>query len=99
MQQSLIIKITGIRLFPICSVNLLVGSFLFTETSSTTGIAQIVTDTLRYPGILNYKWSDLNLMKHFPVSIPAHAKAVHLAYSKGLMQGSSFFKIRFQQPP
>lgn len=99
MQQSLLVKITGIGLFSICSVSVLAGSFLFTKTSSNTGAAQIVTDTLRYPEIRNYKWSDPNLIKHFPVSIPANAKAVHLAYSPGFMQGSSFFQIRFQQPP
>ncbi|WP_413172359.1 hypothetical protein [Anabaena azotica] len=99
MQQSLLVKITGIGLFSICSVSVLTGSFLFTKTSSRTGTAQIVTDTLRYPEIRNYKWSDLNLIKHFPGSIPANAKAVHLAYSPGLRQGSSFFQLRFQQPP
>ncbi|TAF06440.1 MAG: hypothetical protein EAZ77_12160 [Nostocales cyanobacterium] len=99
MQQSLFVKIATIGLLSVGSFSVVTGSFLFTKTSSNTGTAQIITDISRYQEIRNHKWSDINQIKHFPVDIPDGAKVVSMAYSPGLMQGSSFLQIRFQQPP
>ncbi|MBD2292552.1 hypothetical protein H6G06_03390 [Anabaena sphaerica FACHB-251] len=99
MQQSLFVKIATVGLFSVGSSSIIAGSFLFTKTSNHTGTTQIITDISRYQEIRNHKWSDINQIKHFPVDIPGGAKAVSMAYSPGLMQGSSFFQIRFQQPP
>ncbi|MBK1990830.1 hypothetical protein A0J48_025540 [Sphaerospermopsis aphanizomenoides BCCUSP55] len=99
MQQSLLIKIATLGLFSVGSISVVASSFLFTKTYNKAGIAQIITDPLQYQEIRHYKWADFNQIKHFPGEIPANAKAVHLAYSPGFMQGSSFFQIRFQQPP
>jgi hypothetical protein len=99
MQPSLFVKIATVGLFSVGSFSVAAGSFLFTKTLSNTATAQIITDISRYPEIRNQKWSDIHQIKHFPVEIIGGAKALSMAYSPGLMQGSSFFQIRLQQPP
>ncbi|MEA5551970.1 hypothetical protein VB713_13545 [Anabaena cylindrica UHCC 0172] len=98
MKKSLLVKIATIVLFSFGSVSVIAGSFLLTKAANKTGTAQIITDASRYHEIRNQNWSDIESIKHFPLKIPADAKAVQMAYSPGLMQGSSFLQIRFQQP-
>ncbi|AFZ59089.1 hypothetical protein H6G54_23280 [Anabaena cylindrica FACHB-243] len=99
MKKSLLVKIATIVLFSFGSLSVIAGSFLLTKAASKTETAQIITDASRYPEIRNQNWSDIEPIKHFPLTIPDDAKAVRMAYSLGLMQGSSFLQIRFQQPP
>lgn len=99
MQQSLLVKIATVSLFSVGSFSAIAGDFLFTKTSNNTQAAQIITDISRYQEIRNHQWSDINQIKHFPVEIPGGVKSVSMAYSPGLIPGSSFFQIRLQQSP
>lgn len=99
MQQSFFVKIATVCLFSVGTFSIIAENFLFTKTSKNTRKTQIVTDISRYQEIRNHKWYDFNQIKHFPVEIPSNAKSIFMAYSPGLMSGSSFFQIRMQQPP
>jgi hypothetical protein len=99
MKSPFIVKIATIILFSLSSLVIIAGSFLLTKAANKTGTVQIVTNPLRYQEIRNQIWPDVEPIKHFPAQIPTDAKAVRMAYSPGLMQGSSFLQIRFQQPP
>ncbi|AFZ28065.1 hypothetical protein Cylst_6094 [Cylindrospermum stagnale PCC 7417] len=99
MKQSYLVKIATIILFSLGSMGIVAGSFLFRNTFSRAGETQIITDKSRYREIRTKLWSDIHEIKHFPSGIPADAQGVHLAYSPGLMQASSFFQIRLKQSP
>jgi hypothetical protein len=77
----------------------IVGASFFMRTNfSSTSEPKIITDTSRYKEIRHQLWPDNNQIKHFPNEIPTDAKGVRVAYSPGLLQGSSFFQIRLKEP-
>jgi hypothetical protein len=99
MQPPLFVKIATMGLLSVGSILVFLVSFLFTKTSNNTGTSQIITDISRYEEIRNHKWSNFKQIQHFPQNIPGDVKTISMAYSPGLMQGSSFFQIRFKKSP
>lgn len=99
MQPSSFVKIATIGLFSVGSFSIFSLSFLFTKTSNNTQTAQIITDISRYSEIRNHQWSNVHQIQHFPTEIPIGAKTISMAYSPGVMQGSSFFQVRLQKSP
>ncbi len=98
MKQSDLFKVATIILLVLGSVSIVVGSFLLKKTLGNSGQSQMITDTSHYQEIRTKLWANSNQIKHFPVDIPADAQSVNMAYSPGLMQGSSFFQIRLKEP-
>ncbi|MEA5620484.1 hypothetical protein VB711_21945 [Cronbergia sp. UHCC 0137] len=99
MKQSPIVKIVMIFLLSFGSLGIVIGSFSINKSSSNTATTEIITDTSQYTKIRNQRWTDLGQIKHFPLAIPADAKDINMAYSDSLIQGNSFFQIRFKQSP
>lgn len=99
MKRSYFVNLATIILLFLGSIGIVTGAFLLRTKFSSTGKIQIITDITRYQEIRNQLWFDQDEIKHFPANIPANAQGVYLAYSPGLMQGSSFFQLRLKQSP
>ena len=99
MKRSHLVKVTMIVLFSLGSLGIVGGSFFLKKAFSSTSEPELITDTSRYGEIRNQRWSNNDLVRHFPHDIPADAQGVHIAYSPGLLPGSSFFQARLKQPP
>ena len=99
MQKSLVVKIATLCLIYVGSFSIIAGSFLLTKNSNNPQTRHIITDISRYPEIRNHLWSNIKQIKHFPIKIPDDAKSVSMAYSPGVIPGSSFFQIRIKQHP
>jgi hypothetical protein len=99
MKRSHLVKVTMIVLFSLGSLGIVGGSFFLKKAFSSTSEPELITDTSRYGEIRNQRWSNNDLVRHFPHDIPSDAQGVRIAYSHGLLPGSSFFQARLKQPP
>lgn len=94
-----LVNISMIILLSLGSLSIVGGSFLMRKNFNKTGETETITNLRRYREIRSQLWSNQSQINHFPQNIPADAKDVHLAYSPGFLQGSSYFQLRLKQPP
>ncbi|NWF61902.1 MAG: hypothetical protein HXY43_22280 [Fischerella sp.] len=94
-----LLQIAVIVLMSLSSIGIVGVGFVVKQGLSVRNHqAKIIKDTSRYREIRYQLWLNQNQVKHFPDRIPADASNVNLAFSRGFLQGSNFFQIKFKLP-
>jgi hypothetical protein len=75
-----------------------IGGFWISKATSNNKQLQLITDTSQYPEIRNHKWTDIQQIQHFPGQISSDSQVLQMAYTSGVIPGSSSLQLRIKEP-